>query len=243
MTNPRLLLLCLIGLVLAAPVRAQEPNNDASIHKLRLDKFVMPEFPEFVRQSGNNKGVVTVAVGRDAEGRVTDVLVLSSSNARLSQSVVAAVEHWKFSIPANPAPIGTEIVPIVRFIFTSKGIAVVSALTGSLASKDRGIDENAPVVLPAFADLDAQPKPLNHPMPRITGSMAERSEGGSVTVRFFVDETGKVRVPIVRECSSPDLGRAVIAAVEQWSFEPPRAAGQPTITLETQTLNFAKPKS
>lgn len=221
---------------------AQAPSNDNSVQKLRLEKFVLPEYPDYVRLSGNNKGVVTTAIGRDDEGRVTDVLVLSSSHALLTQSVVAAVKQWKFARPANVAPPGKEIVPIVRFLFSAKGVAFVTALTGSLANKDREVNENAPVILPAFAELDSVPRPLNHPMPRITGSMVGDAEGGTATVKFFLDETGKVRVPIVLDCSSPDLGRAAIAAVEQWTYEPPRAAGQETIALETETFTFKKPK-
>ena len=242
MTTPRLLLLCFAGLALVAPVRVQAQNNDTSVQKLRLDKFVMPEFPEFVRLSGINKGVVTVAIGRDGEGRVTDVLVLSSTEAQLSQSVTTAVRQWKFALPANPAP-GREIVPIVRFFFTAKGISIVSALTGSLAAKDQGMEENSPVILPSFADLDTPPKPIAHPMPRFAGALADRANGGTVTVRFFVDETGKARVPIVVDCSAPELGLAVLSAVEQWTFEPPRAAGQPTIVLETETVTFGRAKS
>jgi TonB family protein len=238
-----LLILCATLAALAIPLLAEEPNHDTSVQKLRVEKFVMPEFPDYVRLSGNTKGVVTVAIGRDGEGRVTDVLVLDSTHAKLTQSTVAAVQQWKFLLPANPAPVGHEVVPIVRFIFTSKGVSMVSALTGSLASKDREVHENAPVVLPSFADLDSPPKPIIHPMPRFTGALADRVAGGTVTVKFFVDETGRVRVPIVLECSVPELGRAALAAVEQWRFEPPRAAGRETIVLETETFSFGPPRT
>jgi TonB family protein len=160
----------------------------------------------------------------------------------LTQSVVNAVNQWKFARPANVAPPGAEIVPVIRFLFSAKGVAFVTALTGSLASKDRDVNENAPVIVPSFAELDTPPRPINHPMPRITGTLAGDATGGSATVKFFLDETGKVRVPIVLECTSVELGRAALAAVEQWTFEPPRAAGQPTIAIETETFAFAKPK-
>ena len=101
----------------------------------------------------------------------------------------------------------------------------------------------SPVILPSFADLDTPPKPLAHPMPRFSGALAERIAGGTVTIKFFVDETGRVRVPIILDCSVPELGRAVLAAVEQWRFEPPRAAGHETIALETETFSFGPPKS
>lgn len=240
---PRLLpTVCATLAILASAPAAEVPDNETSVQKLRVEKFVLPEFPDSVRLAGNNRGVVTVAIGRDPEGRVTDVLVLDSTHPKLTQSAVAAVRQWKFKIPANPAPTGHEIVPIVRFLFTAKGISVVSALTGSLASKDRDIRENAPVILPSFADLDPPPKAITQPMPRFTGTLAERAAGATVTVKFFVDETGKVRVPIVLECTLPELGRAALAAVEQWRFEPPRIAGHETIVLETQTFTFGPAK-
>ncbi len=223
---------------LASPLVAQGPDNETSVQKLRLTKFVLPDFPDYVRLSGNSKGVVTVAIGRDSEGQVTDVLVLDSTHPKLTRAAVTAVEQWKFALPANPAPPGREIVPIVRFLFTAKGIAIVSAVTGSLAAKDRAIPDNAPVILPSFADLDSPPKPLVHPMPSLTGALAERTAGGTVTVKYFVDETGRVRVPIILDCSAPELGRAALAAVEQWRFVPPRIAGHETILLETETFSF-----
>jgi TonB family protein len=241
--NRPLLTLCAALAALTGSFAAEVPDNDTSLQKLRVEKFVMPEFPDYVRLSGNNKGVVTVAIGRDGEGRVTDVLVLDSTHAKLTQSTVTAVQQWKFALPANPGPTGQEIVPIVRFIFTSKGISVVSALTGSLASKDRDVVENAPVILPSFAELSPPPRALVQPMPRFTGALADRAAGGTATVKFFVDETGRVRVPIVVDCSVPELGRAALAAVEQWRFEPPRIAGHKTIVLETQTFSFGPPKS
>ena len=237
-----LITLCVALAAFAYPLAAQEPNNDKSIQKLRLEKFVMPEFPSYVQLTGNNRGVVTVAIGRDTEGHVTDVLVLDSTHPRLSQSVVDAVSKWKFVFPANPPPSGQEIVPIVRFLFTAKGISIVSALTGSLASKDRDVNENSPVMLPSFAELDAVPKPINNPMPRFTGALADRAANTTVTVKFFVDETGKVRVPIIIDSSVPELGRAVLAAVEQWRYEPPRMGGHETIALEIQTFNFGPPR-
>jgi hypothetical protein len=58
----RSVLVGLAGLVLAAPVRAQPSDNDASLEKLRLAKFVMPEFPEIVHADGVHCAVVTVAI-------------------------------------------------------------------------------------------------------------------------------------------------------------------------------------
>ena len=234
------LTLCAALAVPARPLFADEWTNEKSVQVLRLEKLVLPEFPGYVRATGNGRGIVTAAIGRDPEGRVTDVLVLDSTHALLSQAVIAAVKEWRFKLPANPSPRGKEVHPIVRFVFGSKGVVVVSALTGSLAAKTTEVKDNSPVILPSFADLDSVPKPVNHPMPRFAGATAERIVGGSATVKYFVDETGKVRVPIVVDCTSPELGLAALAAVEQWTFEPPRIGGRPTIALEMGEFTFDK---
>ncbi|MBI5766188.1 MAG: energy transducer TonB [Verrucomicrobia bacterium] len=240
----RPVIVCLSSLALLALLPAQPADNDASIEKLRLVNFVMPDFPEMLRASGHHRGVVTVAIGRDAEGLVNDVLVLDSTHTRLTLSTVEAVKRWKFARPANLQPPGRPIVPIVRFFFGTKGVVMVPT-SGGLVGRDRGYDrfDNPPVELPSFADLDAVPKPIHAPRPKFTGSAAGRVEGGSAIVKFFVDETGKVRVPIVLECSTPELGLAALAAIEQWTYEPPRLAGRPTIAIETGTVTFARPRS
>ena len=225
-------------LALAAPPAAQAQNNDSSLQKLRVAKFVLPEFPPHVELAATSQGFVTVAIGRDAEGYVTDVLVLASTHAELSRSVVEAVKKWKFTLPGNLAPAGKEIFPVVRFVFSAKGVVVVSATTGSRAAKAPQVGDDSSLHLPSFADLDSVPLPLNHPMPSFTGSAAARAIGGTATVKYFVDEEGHVRVPLVTECSSPELGLAALAAVEQWTFEPPRLAGRPTIALETGSFSF-----
>ncbi len=234
-TGSRLLLAALAWLALASLASA---NNDESVRLLRLAKFVLPEFPEAVRLGGTAQGFVTAAIGRDAEGRVNDVFVLESTHARLTQAVVEAVKQWKFALPANPPPPETTTFPIVRFIFDSRGVAFVSATTGSLAGAERRTPGRTPIAFPRFTDLDEVPKPLHQPTPRLAGASAAKLSGGDVTVKYFVDETGRVRVPIVLECASPELGWATLAAVEQWQFAPPRVGGRPTIAIDSGKITF-----
>lgn len=237
---PRLAFILLATIGFVRPVHA---DNDDTMRKLRLEKFVMPDFPEFLRMTGTNRGVVTVAIGRDAEGYVTDTFVLQSDNSRLSQSVVKAVEQWRFARPSNRPLPGQEIVPVIRFLFSAKGIAIVSATTGTLAGEKDAPRADAPLIMPSFSDLDTMPKPLKQDMPRLSGSLADRvPEGGTATIKFFVDEAGRVRVPIILDCTAPELGQAAVSAVDQWRFEPPKVSGKPTIVRETISLTFTPTK-
>lgn len=229
------------ALACAGAAHGGAPANEQSIQKLRLERFVMPEFPDFVRLTGSSRGHVTAAIGRDSEGHVDDVLLLESTHPRLSHAVTEAVRKWRFARPANQAMLGAEIVPIVRFIFTASGISIVSAATGPAVARDAaGLGrDDAPVVLPGVADLDSPAAPVHQPMPRISGVTRDRVTAGSATVKFFIDETGRVRIPLVLEATTPELGEAALAAVAQWRYEPPRIAGRATIAIETQTFQFA----
>jgi TonB family protein len=208
------------------------------VNLLRLDKFVIPDFPIFLQMTGVTRGTVTVAIGRDLEGNVDDVLVLESSHLRLTRAAIAAVKKWHFKYPANQPAEGVAIVPIVRFLFSASGVAVVPALTGTLSASPEHIRPDAPVLLPALSDLESSPKPLEQPMPRISSSLRERLAGGTATVKFFVDQDGSVRVPVILDASAPELGQAAVAAVAHWRYDPPRIAGKPTIVIGTQTFAF-----
>jgi len=220
---------------------AADPDNQNSLQQLRLEKFVLPDFPPFVRQLGISRGVVTVAIGRTAEGQVDDILVLDSTDARLTEAARNAVAEWRFARPSNVPLQGRPIIPIVRFLFNTLGVSMVSPPTGRTSAINREVPGNAPVILPALIEIDGGPKPLHQPMPQIKGGAANLPRGGSATVKFFVDETGRVRVPIVLDCTSPDLGQAAALAVAQWRYEPPRIGGKPTIAIETQTFSFGTP--
>lgn len=231
-----------LSLTLAARLVATEPTNDETLRQLRLTKFVMPEFPAIVRLSGETHGVVVVAIGRDAEGWVTDVLVLSSSNAAFSHSVVSAVNEWRFARPAYRATPDKPIIPIVRFLFNTGGVAIVSLPSHDLGRKP-DVSNNPPLIFPIVADLDTSSTPLEQTMPKLTGAILERLPAGTATVKFFVDETGRVRVPIVLESTTPEYADAAVASVEQWRYEPPRLAGRPTIAIELWTFHFRPPRS
>jgi TonB family protein len=64
----------------------------------------------------------------------------------------------------------------------------------------------------------------------------------TVTVEFYIDEQGNVRMAAVPRESAGDIyAAAAVAAVEQWRFEPPLRKGRPVLVLAQQEFNF-RPK-
>ena len=64
----------------------------------------------------------------------------------------------------------------------------------------------------------------------------------TVTVEFYIDEQGTVRMAAVpRESAGDVYAAAAVAAVEQWRFEPPLRKGEPVLVLAQQEFKF-RPK-
>jgi outer membrane biosynthesis protein TonB len=53
-----------------------------------------------------------------------------------------------------------------------------------------------------------------------------------------IDETGKVRVPIVETADAPEVAAAALAVVARWVYDPPTADGRPVLVEERKTLTF-----
>jgi TonB family protein len=95
-------------------------------------------------------------------------------------------------------------------------------------------------------DLDRIPTPIRIVQPALPAAPGRRSQGARVTVKFFIDDHGRVRLPRIsslsraanEELAGSAMGDAAVAAVSQWQFEPPLSRGKPTIVLVAQDFNF-----
>jgi len=234
------LLVALVGFGSTAPT-----DNEDSVRALRLANFVLPQFPGPVQVEGLVEGQAVVAISRDASGNVVDALALESTHPGYAEAAVDAVKRWRF----EPSPIGAlqpQAVPLVRFLFHEGGVIFVAGPAGRLGKK------NAPLAsffqpayrVASFEDLDGKPRALHQPMPAMPAALRGKLAQGAVSVTFFVDAAGHVRVPSVLEASSPELGAAVVETISQWRYEPPRLHGQPTVVMERWSFNFGpEPRS
>jgi TonB family protein len=65
---------------------------------------------------------------------------------------------------------------------------------------------------------------------------------GSVTLDFLIDESGRVRMPVLDRADHRELAEAAVAALMEWQFDPPTQRGQPVIVKAKQQFLF-KPES
>jgi TonB family protein len=222
------------ALVVSLPALAM--TNEESVRFLKLTQFVLPDYPESVKQEGCTSGTVTAVISHDAVGRVTDVLVLDSTHARFAESVQAAVVRWRFG-PDTVA--GTTHAPLVRFCFTAQGAVMIQATTTHQVMANR--KQSDQMQFPTFGALDVAPKALEQPMPVFPAALRGRVDRGSATVAFYVDETGHARAAFVTEASAPEFAEAALAAVGQWRYEAPRQNGRPVVAMENWSFQFGGP--
>lgn len=220
--------------------QSASPNAE-SARVMRLDKFVLPEFPEFLRRTGVMQGTVVTAISHDGLGRADDVLVLQSSDPRFTAAVLEAVREWRFTAhPRSAAPV-EALVPVVRFLFTSTSVSVTSTTIDAGRPTHPRVRADSPLEIPNFSHLDAPPAPRQQPMPVFPEALKGQVARGIALVKYFVDAEGRARVPVAVSATDPEFAQAAVAAVRQWRFEPPKLDGKPVIVLETHTFTFGAP--
>jgi TonB family protein len=183
------------------------------------------------------QGNVVVAIGHDARGAI-DPLVLESSDPRFTDATLDAIREWRFEPPKNSPEVAEPSVPVVRFLFTTGAVSVMPLVASSREGSRRGVRADTPIELPNFSHLDHIPKALQNPAPEIPAATRERAATGTAVVKYFVDRDGRVRLPLVISATDPEFGKAAVAALREWRFEPPRIDGKPVIVLERHSFQF-----
>jgi TonB family protein len=90
----------------------------------------------------------------------------------------------------------------------------------------------------SLRELDAIPAPITAPPPAYPQSLVQSGHGGNVTVKFYIDETGAVRLPAVDSSDDWELSGLAITALNKWRFEPPTCKGLPVLAKVSQVFRF-----
>jgi TonB family protein len=233
--------LFILASVVLAPARAAEtppvPPADAPWKVRQTTRAI---YPPRLMQNGVTNGEARVRVSIDATGKLLDVLVVSSTHREFGEEALRVVKTWRYDPGREKGePIG--IVGDITFSFVVTGtIAVVKS-----AIKDTEVSE--PVDSTGYGAesmkrIDRIPTPTHVVPPIYPKEWSDRGITGSATVEFFIDESGRARIPFVTSADQPLLGASAVAAVTQWRFEPPTRSGTPVLVRAQQVFTFEVPK-
>lgn len=196
-------------------------------------------FPRWLLEEGISSGTVRLLVEVDAEGNVQDVLVVEARHVAFVEASLDALNNWKFRPRVvngknygyvKPVKlefdIGQTVINLTTMGFTNH-------LTRNTDIKPK-YEQNAV----RMRDLDSIPKPLSMAAPHYTAELQKLGMNGTVTVEFYIDSTGKVRVPYVTLGTGTQLDELAVETVRGWWFEPPLSNGKPVLVKATQTFAF-----
>ncbi len=232
------------GLLLAGSAFAQIGRFQSvpEWRSLKIDQTVEPVFPEHLIQKGVTQGMVHLAINTDPDGKLVEWLVVGYTQPEFAASAVDAIQHWKFT-PAQlrGENVGTTVELV--FHFEAHGVVVsTSTLSEALELQAlRAIGVRYIYQPCVLRDLDRIPTPIVTVAPVYPEELAKRGLTGRVTVDFYIDEQGMVRVPSVSLDDDSVLTSLAVAALRQWRFEPPTRNGRPVLVKASQIFNFGGP--
>lgn len=222
---------------------AQVPVAPNAVQSLRVLEGTLPVFPYELIQLGVREGLVRVAFSVDPEGRVEDCLAVMYTQPQFARASVAAVRHWRFAPSRYQGqPIGATSE--LTFDFQVQGTVVVSLnVSEVIAARLFAMTDGHQVYEPcSLRELDRIPIPIATPSPIYPAQLAAADATRHVTVNFYIDEKGNVRLPNVDANADPRLGAVAIDAMRNWKFEPPTCKGRPVLVHATQQFNFHSQK-
>ncbi len=228
-----------IGVLLAGSLLAQSPVSPPEWQPLKFHQTVDPVFPAHILQVGVTTGEARVAVDTDADGKLSDLLVLGYTQPEFADASVAAIRRWEFE-PARiyGEPVGSIVV--LDFNFTVSGVVITTPnITETVEARTLRVRPDYFEYLPRPAQaLDRQPVPCVVVAPRYPVALAKQKIKGTVRIGFYIDETGAVRLPAVLVQQNGELAALAIEAMRQWKFTPPTSGGHPVLVRAIQEFEF-----
>jgi TonB family protein len=172
-------------------------------------------YPRRALDVGITSGEVHISVQIDETGKLTDHLVTAYSHPTVD----------------------------LTFQFENRGMVVVDLSVSSYVQlRDVQLRPGAySYGVKTLRELDRIPTPVKVVQPVYPAEAAQKQQSAAVTVHFYIDEQGKVRLPAVSRDMSERHGEfaaAAVNAVSEWQFEPPLSKGQPVLVAARQEFNF-----
>ncbi len=227
--------LFLLGSAATAPA-LEAPSPAASYVPCKIHQKMQATYPIRLLHEGILRGEATAVLEIDPSGRVTDRLIVGYTHREFADQMMRAIDSWTF----EPGRVGDEpVISIftVTFEYSVDGVVVYEKHFDANA-RDAWIEDHRAYFAHGPETLDHKPTAVKLTPPTYPQSWLEQGHTGSVTVRFYIDETGQARLPMIVAQSDDLLASAAVAAVRQWKFEPPLHHGKPVLAFAEQVFVF-----
>lgn len=207
-------------------------NTTCKIHRTTPVRY-----PVSLMREGIAQGEARVLINIDANGQLTESMVLAYTQKPFADAALAAIGEWRY----EAARYGGETVGTVAditFRFEIDGVLLVERV-GVPHFQQNDAFGSAYIYKPhGLRTLDGIPTPIQVTQPIYPKEWIDQGLRGSVIVDFYIDETGAVRMTSVASTAQPLLAAAAAAAVREWRFAPPLRKGRPVLAHCQQVFRF-----
>jgi TonB family protein len=217
----------------ALPLFANAPDG---FEPCKIHQRVRVNFPVRPLHQGITRGEVSLFLEVDRDGQLRDVLVFRHTGKDFAEAALDAIKRWRFT----PAAVFGEPIGSINQINVHFEVSGVIAYTKLIGQNDELLAFGDRVDYRPFTlvELDGVPRGISRPSPIYPREWIKQGRKGTVSVEYFIDETGHARFP--RKVGDADelLAATTLAAVKTWRFEPPLRQGQPVLARVTQEFHF-----
>ena len=176
----------------------------------------------------------------DADGRLADFMVTGYTHKAFADEAVRLLKQWRYS-PAtmDGVPVGVRMEVQLNFMSTGRVVSLTPFdATEALIRGMRPATLLKLVCTPNELDRPIEAlQTVNPPHPGKVEN-AER-QAGSTMIDFYIDEEGRMRMPVVTEATDPAYAQAAVGALSQWRFSVPTSRGKPVAVRVRQQFVFS----
>jgi TonB family protein len=194
-------------------------------------------YPARMMYEGVSNGSARAVLHVSSEGKLVDWLFVSYTRKAFADEVERVIQKWTFE-PEHVNGEAISTVVDITFSFEVNGVMLVQRHGSDLPVNDVFREYEYQVC--TLKNIDRIPPPVNIVSPTYPKEWAEQGIIGKVVVDFYIDETGKVRMPAATAGSQELLAGIAVAAVGKWQFSPPTRKGTPVLVHAQQTFEFRK---
>lgn len=238
--NPTSRYRCLLTAATVALAAAAPAAETAKTEPVRVIQTAELKFPVTSETLVLSAGQAQVLISVDADGKLADWLVLSYTQRAFADAAVRALQEWRYE-PArvDGRPVGSRQALTFDFRVDRNVVSTLSIeMWDNFVASTFGQTVYRQVCTPE--QLDRPLQPLRTVRPKYAGAAWKGgSATGRVVVDFYVDDTGRPRMPVVVTATERLFAAAAIEALQEWRFIPPTQAGRPMAVRVQQEFVFA----
>jgi len=200
------------------------------------------QFPGQAYNDGVTDGNATVGVELDAEGHPTDFLLIRYTKRYFGDELMREAHRQDYT----PRQVKGMAVP-GRFNFGTRfspKLVLQMNSFNAIEERNEEIEGGPRFIYEPHLEKELDGDGLVSVASTVAfipdGYEPPAGKAVKAIVSFYVDETGRVRLPNVESAASPVLIPNAVKAVSHWAFQPPTVKGKPVLVFTLWSVSFIR---